>query len=97
NHFIEFDGRKILNFNNTALLNYSAEKIKLDFIILSDNLKVSLYDLTKKFDTHQIIIDSSNSYYKASKWLKEAEALHISCYSVLLKGAYIFNARSGKH
>jgi competence protein ComEC len=91
NHFIEFAGSKILHLNSLSLLNYSGDKIKIDFIILSNNLQVSLKQLVRKFEVRKIIIDSSNSPYKASKWMKEAEDLEINCYSVLQQGAFIFN------
>lgn len=94
NHFIEFADKKIFHLNNYSLLNSSTKKMKFDFIILSNNLKVSLNDLVKKFEAKEIIIDSSNSFYKASKWLKEAEQLHIQCYSVLHRGAFVFEIKS---
>ena len=93
--FIEFAGNKILHLNSPSLLNYNSQQMKFDFIILSNNLRTSLKDVIKKFSAKQIIIDSSNSLYKASKWMEEAKQLRVPCYSVMKSGAFIFDADSG--
>jgi len=63
----------------------------VDFLIISGNPKLKIIDLRKQFDFSQIIIDSSNSKWRAEKWLKEAEELEIKVHSVLHQGAFSRN------
>jgi competence protein ComEC len=94
NNLIQFNSKNILHLSNTNVLNHLKANPKLDLVILSNNLKLSLSDLLKKVKVSQIIIDSSNSYYKTKRWLKEAEQLKVNCYSVFEKGAFVLNANA---
>jgi competence protein ComEC len=81
---------RIININNADLLNYeSKQKVKSDYIILSNNVNLNVTSLKKYFQFNTIIFDSSNSFYKINKWKQECQKYNIKYYSILDKGAFI--------
>jgi competence protein ComEC len=69
-------------------VNDTVKKIPLDFVILSQNARVSIEGLLQIYDTDSIIIDSSNSNYWIKKWKEEAAKYKIGIYDVKERGAY---------
>jgi competence protein ComEC len=81
---------RIINVNKADLLNYkSKQKVKSDYIILSNNVNLNLRCLKDYFQFNTIIFDSSNSFYKINKWKQECQKYDIKYYSILDKGAFI--------
>jgi competence protein ComEC len=62
-----------------------------DYIILSDNCDISMYDLVKVFNFDLLIIDPSNSKRTINKWIQECGQLHKRYYNVSAKGAFVEN------
>jgi len=89
NNFIQFGNKRIaiLNRKNSYLKNTG--KIRVDYLIIAGNIKLNIADILRRYDAKQIIIDSSNWYWKTNKWLDECKALHIECHSVLHEGAFV--------
>ncbi len=88
-NFISFYNTRIFFLNDKSLLkDIPSKKIDIDFIILSNNTKVKLSEITKYLKFKTIIIDSSNSNYQTDNWLKEAINLGIKVYPVRDKGAF---------
>ena len=90
--------RNFFLFNNTRVVKIDPLNVNLfctgnvfetDIVILSGNVKGNLEHLLQGLKYKKVIIDSSNSMSKAAKWLKEAAAANIPCYSVLHNGAYV--------
>ena len=87
--FINFMGKRFLILNNNYYKNTELKnKISIDYLILSNNVNFSIYDIISKFDIKQIIIDSSNSHWKTKNWKKDCTLYNIKCYSVSDLGAY---------
>jgi len=63
-------------------------KLKLDFVILTGSVRVSLNGILNIYDTENIVISSSNSKYCVNKWEREAEQLGIELFNVQEKGAF---------
>lgn len=81
---------RIINVNNVDLLNYkSKQKVKSDYIILSNNVNLNVTSLKDYFQFNTIIFDSSNSFYKINKWKQECQENNIKYHSILDKGAFI--------
>jgi len=92
-NFIAYQNTKIFIANNNffpAIFTYSS-KIKVDYIVLSNNTSASISDLVRIFDFKKIIIDSSNDAYILEEWLKENEELGIYLYNIKSQGAFITN------
>ncbi|HEY9045818.1 MAG TPA: ComEC/Rec2 family competence protein [Ohtaekwangia sp.] len=62
--------------------------IQVDYLIISNNAVKDLAALLKQVEASEIILDSSNSYYFASKLLKQASAQNIRIHSVWHTGAF---------
>lgn len=65
--------------------------IKPDYIILSANCKVSVYELVTCFDFKLLIFDSGNSSQIVDKWIMECKKLHKPYYNVIANGAFVEN------
>ncbi|MCK5028232.1 MAG: ComEC family competence protein [Bacteroidales bacterium] len=80
---------KILHIKSNQILNYKpVEKLKTNYIILSENTDLSISDLISCFEFDEIIFDSSNSFYKVRTWKKECLNSGIKFHDVSEEGAY---------
>ena len=81
---------KILLIANDSLSRYAPpENIKIDFLVLSKNIKINLPEIARKYRPSQVIIDGSNSLWKIAQWKKECEELHLRSHSVATQGAFV--------
>ena len=88
-YIFKFDSIKIL-FVDKALPDYliTNKKLFLDYIIIKNNANVDVSDLVKTFNTGKIIIDSSNNYYNAKKWINQCNNLEIPYHYINMDGAF---------
>ena len=92
NNFIQFHKMKILLIADNNILNiHPGNKMKIDFLILSKNVKVKISELLTVFDVQQIIFDSSNSIYRCNKWEEDCKRSGIKYYTVPKQGAFVIN------
>ena len=83
---------KILLIANDSLSRYEPpENIKIDFLVLSKNIKINLPEIARKYRPSQVIMDGSNSLWKIAQWKKECEELHLQNFSVSTQGAFVVN------
>jgi competence protein ComEC len=89
NNFYQFYNRKVLLIDSA--LNYfpMKEKIKLDYIIVSKNPRITIANLAQTFDCKSYVFDASNSRWKIGQWKKECEELHLHSHSVSDQGAFV--------
>ena len=66
----------------------SAGSLDVDYLVLSGNPKVRLQDIIKHIRAKVVIIDASNSSWRAAGWMKEAHWLGMRCHSVAVSGAF---------
>lgn len=88
-NFIGFFDKRIVIVDKKFYCCPNTKKFEVDYLIIANNPEVKISDLVKLFNTKQIIIDSSNSYWKVNKWKKEAKKLNINIYSIFDSGAYV--------
>ncbi len=92
-HFIQFFSKKIVLLKDKKGLgnnmNKSCEPLKIDYLVVSNNAKMSIEDSKKWYNAKTIVFDSSNLAYKINQWKKECSKLHQPCYSVVDSGALI--------
>ncbi len=60
----------------------NAKKLQIDYLILRENPKINIADLSTQFEFKTIIFDSSNSYWYINNWIKECEDLQIRYHDV---------------
>jgi len=87
--FVFFHGKRILILGRSFDLLPRSQKLSLDIIILSGNPDLSIEQLQKCLCFKEIIIDSSNSRWKAEIWIKECQSLGVEYWSVVHSGAYV--------
>jgi competence protein ComEC len=88
NIFIGFRDKKLLILNNSDLFEYTGnEKYRLDYLIISNNLKCDIRTITNMFDIDRIIIDSSNDFRTRQFWEKECKEYGIDCNIISTEGA----------
>ena len=89
NNFISFCDKRLVIIDTNFVQKAIEEPFEVDYVIISGNPYVSIKELTEQFKMAQIIIDSSNSDWKVTKWLQEAEQMSVNCYAVSRKGAFV--------
>jgi competence protein ComEC len=63
-------------------------RLSVDYLIISNNALKDIKLLAAHIDAKQILLDSSNTYYFATKLLKEAAPLGLRVHSVWHRGAF---------
>lgn len=86
-----FNNQKIIQLISDNLKNYSpGSPIHIDYLILSENINMSISELKKYFSWNQVIFDSSNQRFRVNQWKNECELLGMNYYSVVDQGAFIY-------
>ncbi len=91
NSFIQFFNKRIVVINDKNCNLFSPEKFKTDFLILSNNAKISIKEIINQYTFAQLIIDSSNTPWRINKWLEECRKLKIDAFAVSNSGAFVVN------
>ena len=93
----DIDRYKAITFNDQKILILSTNlwqqkatdrKLNIDYLILTQNNSLSLYDLNQHLTIRNIIIDGSLSAYTRKRISKECQKLDIPCHDVVENGAY---------
>lgn len=67
----------------------SSVKPQVDYLVVSGNPRLKdVSELRDKFLFKQLIIASNNGQYRANKWQRQADSLHIPCHNVVADGAF---------
>ena len=80
-------------FHRVALLARPIPKgfrgrLHVEYLILSGNPAVSVFDAVKFYHPRQIIIDATVSRLRTEQWLRESEKLRVPCHAVTINGAF---------
>jgi competence protein ComEC len=89
--FVTFYSKKILVLDTTLCFSNALKKEPIDVLVLSHNPKIYINELIKRFETKQIIIDGSVPPWKAKLWQRDCDSLHLPCYNVSEKGAFVMS------
>jgi hypothetical protein len=82
-------GKKIVTIKAPFPPGFSVEnKLKVDFVVISNNALKSLEQVEQNFAFGILIIDSSNTFYQANRLAEEAKELKIPYHCVPLQGAF---------
>lgn len=87
--FYQFENKRILVVDKPLLFEPTQQKIDVDIIIISKNVKLYIPQLARVFNCNQYVADASNSLWKIAKWKKDCETLHLRLHSVPEQGAFI--------
>ncbi|MCD4665831.1 MAG: competence protein ComEC family protein [Bacteroidales bacterium] len=89
NNFIQFFDKRLLIIDPLFKFYPFNKKIKVDYIVISQNPKIKISDLKGCIDFSQVIFDSSNSGWRIKKWSKECQESGTNFYDVKQMGACI--------
>lgn len=90
-HFLQFYDVRILVVNKQFELSDTDRPLALDYIIVADNVKISVAKLAEVFTFQTLIIDGSNSNYRMEQWQAESEELGIEVHAVAQDGAFLLD------
>jgi competence protein ComEC len=85
---LKVQGKHILIIDGQSTTIFPQQTI-IDLLILSKNPRFLFSQLIATSTPRQVIIDGSVPDWKARLWQHDCDSLHIPCYNVKEKGAYI--------
>jgi competence protein ComEC len=83
---VEVQGKHILIIDGEANI---PQQTKIDLLILSKNPGIHFSKFITPDLPRQVVIDGSVPVWKARLWQHDCDSLHIPCYNVQDKGAFI--------
>jgi competence protein ComEC len=88
--FISFGGKRILILSSTIFEGKTAEQpLELDYLILTNNLRISIPELTKFVSPRKVIIDQSYRRWASDRIKNDCERLGINSYVIGEEGAFL--------
>lgn len=90
-HEFQINNKHIALIDTTVYFSDTIPKQNIDVLILSKNPKLYIMALHNRFSIGQIVIDGSVPAWKARLWQRDCDSLHIPCYDVSEKGAFVMN------
>ncbi len=88
-----FGNKRVLFLQKVLPENNEAQPLPVDILILSQNPKLYVNQLTEKIQARQVVIDGSVPQWKARRWKHDFDSLNIPCHSVNEQGAFVVNLR----
>ena len=94
-NIIQFFNKRITLVNQPTSKNYELkEKLFTNYILIQDNPKIDIQQLTKIYDFEKIIFDGSNSNWAIKQWKASCDKAELNYYDVKHEGAYIIDAKN---
>lgn len=88
--FIQFCGKKVLLLDDTTPLPPNLKKkVKMNYLILTQNASINLQKSLDWLDVEKVIFDVSNSYKQVNRWKSECELHGLDYHDVREKGAFV--------
>lgn len=94
NNWVNILGVTFFQYNEASAKYDCAEKIKVDFLIISQMKWLDVQHISDNFLFQKVIIDSSVPAYKAEKWTTMLEEKNIEVISVQKDGAFRYSFTS---
>jgi hypothetical protein len=91
--FIAFGDLKVFVLDSefsSIICEDGFQKIKVNYIVLSNSPAISLIDLMQYFEFDMIIIDSSNSNKSIENWVMQNDSLDLDLYNIKESGAFVY-------
>lgn len=72
-NYLFFENIRIVLLDSIASNHPNPTKLKVDYIVLRQNPKIRIEDITRLFSFGTLVIDGSNSYSRTSKWIEDCK------------------------
>ncbi len=87
-------GCKVLTWNGETILyitgrEFEVPDLSVDLVIIGNNAVAGIGDLLGKVTFKKVVLDSSNSFFFASRFLEGSKLYKLEVYSVLHQGAFV--------
>ena len=79
-------GRTILHITDR---NFDVPRVNVDLVIIGNNAVPDVASIMSRITFRKAVLDSSNSFTFATRFLRSAKSRQIDVYSVLHNGAFI--------
>ncbi|NUO00982.1 MAG: ComEC family competence protein [Saprospiraceae bacterium] len=86
---LQFYGFKMAIVRQPMALQKAADRIAVDCLLLSNNVRADLEDLLQIFDCKQILFDASSSYRRVERWKAACLRKGIPFHDIREEGAFI--------
>jgi competence protein ComEC len=94
NVFLNYSGTTLIVCTDDVFEHYSSQhRLKMNYVVVTKNIKPDIKKLLNHFEIGGIIIDSSVGYYKSREWLALCRSNNIDCWPVRDKGAFVLEVR----
>ncbi len=84
--FIGFYDKKILLIRHKKDLDYQFNNTTFDYVVLTNNVRVSIYRLSNQIHFKTLVFDSSNSFKQINYWKKGCEEKQINYINIKQDG-----------
>ncbi len=91
--FWQFYSKKIMVINSAVQFEPTNTKFKIDVLLICNNPKINITDITTALLPSTIVFDASNSLWKIAQWKKECEELHLHYFITGEEGAFVLDAK----
>jgi competence protein ComEC len=88
-NLIQFQNKKILLVDQSLQNQRLYRKIKVDYLYLTDNPNIAVYELNKNYDYATLIIGAANQDKNIDEWEKQARYLHINYQTIKRNNSFI--------
>lgn len=90
NEFLTIGNTKFLFVNDDKMFNnQSPKKIKVDYVVLSNNVYLKIKDLLELVDFKQVVFDGTNKLWRIDGWVKECNTLEVPFFDMTHQGAFV--------
>jgi hypothetical protein len=88
--YSDFYHCRMVRIGADFIVAYPDEKMKVDYVVISNNSRAKLKDLYLLYGFKSVIVDGSNSYWNRNRIIDEAKQLHLPLINTN-EGAFIKN------
>ena len=81
---------------NKIVDNITDKKLKIDFLVLSENADLKMIDVINIFDFKKVIFDGTNKYWRIEKWKEQCDELGIAYFDITTQGAWRIDIDTGE-
>lgn len=89
--FIQFNDMRLVIVDPAFNYEPNGKLMKVDYIVLSHNPKLSIRELAAIFSFSIAVVDNSNSPWKTTEWIEECKEMGIQYYSIRDNGAFVIS------
>lgn len=86
---IIFNNRRIAIVDSIPHIEGNAKKLVVDYLWIRGNPRMRVSDLQKLYEPGLIVVDGTNSFYRAEKWMAEFRKAGLRAWNLKQSGAYV--------